>query len=438
MGLPPSPKLPGLLQAFHWILKPIDFMEKNRERFGDAFYIKVPPFGNLVFLSNPEDIREVFEGDPEIFYAGQGNELLKPFLGEFSLLVIDSSEHLKQRRLLNAPFHGPRMKVYGSLIQDEARKRMTEWAVGERKVMQSLMGEISLAVILRAVFGIEAGERFNQFQSAIHGMLEGAFSSGLLLFPIFQRRLGPLTGWSSYLRERDRLDALIYEEIETRRHLEEQGEDILSLMFRARHEDGRELSGPEIRDQLLTLLVAGHETTATALSWALHWIHSDEEIYKKLLDELQSVDNDDLVALSQLPYLNGVVKETLRIEPVVPIVARCIQKDLRIGGYDYPKGTVISPCIYLTHRREDLYPEPHLFKPERFIDKKYKSSEYLPFGGGARRCIGAAFANYEIKIVLATILREFQLKLVSSDFPGVIRHSVTLAPKGGVPMTRVL
>lgn len=412
-------------------------MEKNKKRFGDAFLIKVPPFGNLVFLSNPDAIREVFEGDPKIFFAGQGNELVKPFLGEFSLLVIDSAEHLKQRRLLNPPFHGQRMKLYGTLIQEATRSRMKTWKKGQTREVQELMGEISLAVILRAVFGLEDGPRFDQFQSALNGMLRSAFSSGLLLFPLFQRKLGPLTGWSKYLLERDKVDALIFSEIETRRHQSTSKEDILSMMFQARHDDGRELSAQEIRDQLLTLLVAGHETTASALTWALYWVHADPAVFNQLMEELTSIDGEDLAAIMQLPYLNGVVKETLRIEPIVPIVARCLQEDVRLGGYDYPKGTVLSPCIYLTHHREDLYPEPKKFKPERFIGKKYTSTEYLPFGGGVRRCIGAAFAEYEFKIALSTILKEFQLELKSKNYPGVARRSVTLAAKGGVPMTRL-
>ncbi|MDF1663057.1 MAG: cytochrome P450 [Planctomycetota bacterium] len=437
MGLPPGPKSPGFIQAFHWILRPIDFMEKNKKRFGDVFLIKVPPFGNLVFLSNPKHIKEVFEGDPDIFYAGQGNDLVKPFLGEFSLLVSDSAEHLKQRRLLNPPFHGQRMKVYGPLIQEITRSRMSQWEKGQSREIQGLMGEISLAVILRAVFGLEDSPRFNDFQDALNGMLSSAFSSGLLLLPLFQRRLGPLTGWSKYLEERDRVDALIFEEISTRRHQTTDKEDILSLMFRAHHEDGRELSAQEIRDQLLTLLVAGHETTATALSWALYWVHANPRVYSQLMEELGTVAKDDLASMMQLPYLNGVVKETLRIEPIVPIVARCLQDDVTLGGYDYPKGTVLSPCIYLTHQRDDIYPDPKTFKPERFIGKKYTSTEYLPFGGGVRRCIGAAFAEYEFKIALATILKEFQLELKSKKYPGVMRRSVTLAPKGGVPMTRI-
>jgi cytochrome P450 len=301
------------------------------------------------------------------------------------------------------------------------------------------MQKISLEVILHAVFGLSEGERYQQIQQLIINMFS-LFSNPLnatfLFIKSLQKDLGAWSPWGGFLRQRQRLDELLYQEIRDRKTQSEPlGEDILSLLISARDEAGQPMSDVELRDELMTILFGGHETTATALAWALYWIHYIPEVRQKLLQELNSIDvkNCDPAEISKLPYLNAVCCETLRIYPVLFFTfPRLVQAPMQLRGYNIPKGMVLSPCIYLVHHRPDIYPEPKRFKPERFLERQFSPYEYLPFGGGNRRCIGSAFAMFEMKLVLAKVLSRYSLELAENSPVMPVRRGVTMAPAGGV------
>ncbi|BBM85174.1 cytochrome P450 [Candidatus Uabimicrobium amorphum] len=424
---PKGPRMPSFVQTFHWFFRVYPFLTRCAERFSSPIRLKFLGFGKVVMFSDPQSIREIFLGDTNVLFAGEGNSLLEPFLGKNSLLILDQERHLRERRLLLPPFHGERMRHYGQFMQDISEKIMDKWPVGKPFAVDNYLQEISLEVILRVVFGIEDQQKFVTYKKAILALLRhmDGFGALVLFLPVLQKDLGRFSRWGRFQNDMRKFNDLIYEELKG--HSTESGEDILSLLINATYEDGSKMQPPEIRDQLLTALLAGHETTATALAWALYWLDKTPRVYQKLCEELDSVDEWDAKTLSRLPYLDAVCKETLRLNPVIPIVARRLQQDYTVNGYHLSKGTLVAPCIFLTHHREDLYPNPQEFRPERFIERKYSPYEFLPFGGGVRKCIGAAFATYEMKLVLATILRRFSIKLKNTKLK-MKRRSVVITP----------
>ena len=302
------------------------------------------------------------------------------------------------------------------------------------------MQEITLEVIMEAVFGISNSERHRQLKTRLTKTLEltggSVLRSSLLFFPALQKDF-PGSPWRNFIQRQQSIHDLLQSEIDERRtNHNTQGNDILSLLMSARDEAGNPLSDSELRDQLITLLFAGHETTATALAWAFYWIHKFPEVREKLLTELQTVsDVSDIKALNQLSYLDAVCKETLRIYPVAIITfPRITKSSVTIGNYEYPPETILAPCIYLLHHREDIYPNSKQFQPERFLEREFSNYEFMPFGGGIRRCVGDAFAPMEMKIVLATILKQYQLTLAEKQFVKPVRRGVTVAPAGGIKM----
>lgn len=302
------------------------------------------------------------------------------------------------------------------------------------------MQEISLRVILRAVFGINEGERLEQIRQLLSSMLDSfnsPLSSSLLFIQFLQQDLGAWSPWGRFLRQRQQIDELLYAEIRERREQPERsGNDILSLMMLARDEDGQPMTDIELRDELMTLLFGGHETTASSLAWAFYWIHHLPEVRDKLLQELESLARDaDPSEIARLPYLSAVCSETLRIYPTVFFaLPRIVKSPIEVMGYQFEPGIMLSACIYLTHHREELYPEPKCFKPERFLERQFSPYEYLPFGGGNRRCIGYAFALFEMKLVLATVLSLFQFALADNSPVKPVRRGITTTPSGRVPM----
>ncbi|GGA15671.1 cytochrome P450 [Okeania sp. KiyG1] len=434
----PGPKAPALIQLLQWVAKPLTFMEKCAEQYGDAFQIKLNY--PMVFISHPKAIEEILKTNPKKFDSGYGNKLLAPLVGDNSLLLLDGDRHQRHRQLLMPPFHGERMQAYGELICAIAEKVASKWVVGQPFSMRESTQEISLKVILQAVFGLQEGQRYDKLEQLLNSVLESLASSwkaSALFLKFLQVDLGSWSPWGKFIRERQEVDELVYAEIaERRQKLDPKQTDILTMLLLARDEAGGAMSDRELHDELITLLLAGHETTATALAWAFYWIHRQPEIYNKLLSELDDLgDNPDPMAVMKLPYLNAVCSETLRIYPVGIITsARIAKSPITIMGQAYPEGTALAPCIYLTHRREDLYPEPEKFKPERFLERQYSAYEFLPFGGSTRRCIGAAFAMFEMKLVLATILRHYSLALLEKRSLKIVRRGVTIAPAGGVKM----
>jgi cytochrome P450 family 110 len=437
MKLPGESQTPRLIQRLNWVFNPLQLMETSSKTHGEFFTLRLSTEQPLVFITNPQAIQEIFTTPAESFDAGRGNKLIKPLVGENSLLLIDGETHQRQRKLLTPPFHGERMKAYAQIITNITKEVISNWEIGLPISVRDSMQEISLRVILQAVFGLCEGERLTRLQKLLRSLLELSGSplrSIFTFFPILQIDLGAWSPWGRFLRQREEIYQLLYSEIvERRANFDSSRSDILSLMMSARGENGEAMTDVELRDELMTLLFAGHETTASALTWALYWIHDLPNVREKLLNELNNVDeNTDLNEVSRLPYLTAVCQETLRIYPIAMItLPRLVKTPTTIMGYEFAPGTLLTPCIYLTHRRPDLYPEPDKFKPERFLERQYSQYEYIPFGGGNRRCIGMAFAIFEMKLVLATVLSQLDLALVDNIPVKPIRRGITLAPSGG-------
>lgn len=437
MQLPAIPQSPKFIQRIQWVFNPLQLMETSARVHGEAFALCLTSDKPIVFFSNPQAIQEIFTASPETFDAGRSNQIIKPLLGENSLLLLDGVSHQRQRRLLTPPFHGERMKAYGQTIANITNQVISNFKIGTPFSVRSAMQEISLKVILETVFGLHEGERFAQLEERLSSLLDLSGSpirASMFFFPALQVDLGAWSPWGKFLHQKQQIEKLLDLEIQERRdNPDASRSDILSLMMLACDENGEPMTDEELRDELMTLLVAGHETTASALTWALYWIHRLPEVREKLLAELDNFgEHADLSEVARLPYLTAVCQETLRIYPIAMItLPRIVKKPIKISGYEFQPGTMLAPCIYLTHRRPDLYPEPQLFKPERFLERQYSQYEYIPFGGGNRRCLGMAFAMFEMKLVLATVLSNLELALVDHIPVKPIRRGVTLAPSGG-------
>ncbi|MBD2567555.1 cytochrome P450 [Anabaena lutea] len=437
MQLPGESQTSRFIQRLQWVFNPLQLMETSAKTHGDFFTLRLTTEQPIVFISNPQAIQEIFTTPPEYFDAGRGNKLIKPLVGENSLLLLDGAPHQRQRRLLTPPFHGERMKAYGQIITDMTKQVISNWQIGEPFSVRDSMQEISLKVILQAVFGLSEGERLTRLQKLTASLLDLSGSplrSAVTFFPALQIDLGAWSPWGIFLRRRAEIYQLLYTEIQERRdNFDASRSDILSLMMSARDENGEAMTDIELRDELMTLLFAGHETTASALTWALYWIHHLPKVRETLLTELNSLGkNADFNEIFRLPYLTAVCQETLRFYPIAMItLPRMVKTPTKIMGHEFEPGVLLTPCIYLTHRRPDLYPEPDQFKPERFLERQYSQYEYLPFGGGNRTCIGMAFAMFEMKLVLATVMSQLDLALVNNISVKPIRRGVTLAPSGG-------
>jgi cytochrome P450 len=397
-------------------------MERRRERHGDVFSSHFPFFGRVVYVADPTLVKQVFTGDPTVFHAGAANAtVLGDALGEHSLLTLDEGRHLSQRKLLLPPFHGAAVRRYVDVMAEATASEVGRWPVGSAFALRPRMQAITLEVILRAVFGVRDGERMDRFRELIPKL--GEHSSVLDWLPFMQRDLGGLTPAARFRKVLAAVDELIYAEIAERRALGEaatERDDVLTLLLSARHEDGAPMSDLELRDELMTLLTAGHETTATGLSWAFERLLRTPRVMERLL---ASLDDDE--------YLDAVVKETLRVRPVIVDVARKLTRPTRIGEWDLPAGVMVLPAIAAIHVRPDLYPDPHEFKPERFLDGDAESYSWIPFGGGVRRCIGASFAQVEMRVVLREVLRRVRLRADSArPERAQVRH-VTVVPARG-------
>jgi cytochrome P450 len=440
MKLPPGPQTPAFLQLIQWIADPVSYMEAAARRYGDIFTAKVlGNSGSFVFVSHPQALQQLLTNDRKQFTApGETNKMLSCLVGDYSIVMLDGDRHRRRRQLLMPPFHGDRMRNYGEIICKLTEKVASQLPTGKTFSARSAMQDISLQVILEAVFGLAEGERFQklkQLLSAISDVFRSPLTSAFLFFPWLQQDLGAWSPWGNFLRLQQQIDDLLYTEIAERRtHSDSERTDILSLLMSARDEDGNPMSDRELRDELMTLMFAGHETTATAMSWALYWIHHLPEVRQKLLQELESLgDSPEPLDIVRLPYLSAVCQETLRIYPVGMLTfPRVVREPVDLMGYSLEPGTVLVGCIYLTHQREDLYPEHQQFKPERFLERQFSPYEFITFGGGVRRCIGEALAQFEMRLVLATFLSRYQLELAEQRPEKPRRRGVTLAPAGGV------
>jgi cytochrome P450 family 135 len=419
--LPPGPRQPRTAQLLQWIGQPVRFATRCRRRFGDMFsvHIDVEPF---VFLADPEMVREVFTGGPELMHAGEANEILRPIVGSHSILLLDDARHMRQRKLMLPPFHGERMQRYRELMVEATERAMERWPRDGAFRLRPSTQAITLDVIMRAVFGVEATGEFAELRARLERMLVWAADRrGLLLGVV----LGPDHRLITQRRERmlAPVDDELYRLIRTRREADDlaEREDVLSMLLLARDEDGDGMSDAELRDELMTLLLAGHETTATSLAWAFERLVRKPEMLDRLTEEARA---------GETAYADAVVKETLRLRPVLPVVARLLTRDAEIGGRRLPKGTMVMPCIILLHRREDVYPDPEAFRPERFLERPPGTYTWIPFGGGVRRCLGASFAQFEMQVVLQTIVARARLEAAGRP-ERVARRGITLVPSGG-------
>jgi cytochrome P450 len=437
-------KSPPLVQMVHWIADPIDYMETAAQRYGDIFTTQVGwNLGPHVFVSNPQAIGQIFMGEPKQFFPFHEifKNYAKSFVGEHSLMRMENQSYRRQRQLLMPPFHGERMQAYGAQISSITEGVMSRLAQNKPFKAHDAMLDISIEVIFQVVFGLLSGERCYKLKQLLHAWLNTVSSpagASLLLLPFLQKDLGVLTPWRDFQNLTKELNELLYAEIRERRQQNDpSGTDILTLLLSAKDSENVGMTDEELYDELLTLLAAGHETTATAMAWMLYWVHSHPEVHNKLLEELDTLDDfPDPMAISRLPYLTAVCSETLRIYPVSALnFPYLVREPIELMGYPLAPGTTVVPCIYLTHHRQDLYPEPDRFKPERFLERQFSAYEYFPFGGGIRRCVGAALAQFQIKLVLATILLRYQLALSDNHIVRPQnRLGIVLAPAGGVKM----
>jgi cytochrome P450 len=429
-ALPPGPRVPAVLQTLAWALAPTWVMDRCAGRVGEAFTLTFFPSGmKLVMISDPQAVKTVFTAPPEVAPSGAGNSPVAPVMGPSSVIVLTGPEHMRQRKLLLPPFHGERMREYADVIVEATRRDMAGWPLGSPMSVLPQTRGITLEVILRAVFGVEA-ERMDPLRDAIGGLLAPMRTLPLLRAALTRPSLERPGG--AFGQALDRLDRVIYEEIGRRREqadLQERG-DILSLLMQARDEAGEPMSDAELRDELVTLLLAGHETTATSVAWAIERLVRHPRKLARLVAEIDAggAEGPD-------EYMTAVVNETLRVRPVVPIVVRVLQQELQVGSYRLPLGTRVTPAIYLTNRNPRVYEEPREFRPERFLQDGPDTFSWIPFGGGIRRCIGASFAQLEMKLILRTILSELEPSLPAGRGgqrdERIRRRAITLVPAAG-------
>lgn len=435
--LPPGPGTPSWWQLWRFTHEPLALLDEGRSRWGDAFTLNIGGYGRFVMLSDPEAVREVFRGEPESLHSGEANEIFRASLGPSSVLLLDEAPHQRQRRVLVPPLKGERMRAFFEAMRDETLAAAARWPKGTPFAALPDMRKITLRVILRTGLGIAAGPELDAFERKVETML----ASGRQRHAVIMMKVVPIhrlskSRWVPFFRQLNDLNDLLFAFIAARRRGEKPPvtENVLDELLAARHEDGDPLNDQEVRDALFTILIAGHDTTALALSWALAEIVPRAEVMARVRDELREVAGGLPPTADQLPkleYLDGAIREALRLRPVVPFVVRLTKRPFTAGGREYPPGVVLCPCAYLVHRRADLFPEPEQFRPERYGERKYGPHEWFPFGGGQRVCLGMPFALYEMKVVLATLFSRVPLRRPEGARSRAIRIGVVLGPDDG-------
>jgi cytochrome P450 len=421
--LPDGPRYPRIVQAWLWLKKPTWFLDRCSRAYGDVFTMRLPLAMNLVHIASPELVKAVF-GDNDVLCAGAANAvILEPLLGPHSVLVLDGPEHLQQRKLILPAFHGDRMRAWEATVRDITRAQTARWPVGKPFALRPSMQSITLDVIVRVVFGVDGSARGSELRRHIL-TLTGIGRNPFMLLATRDRRLGPYAPWVRFIRARDALHAVLAAEIQQRRHASdlEQRSDVLSQLLQARDDQGRAMTDDEVRDELVTLLFAGHETTATSLAWAFDLLLHNPRVLSRLMAELDGGGSQ---------YLDATIMETLRVRPVVALVDRHVREATRIGEHTIPAGAVVCPNIYLTQRRKDLYEDPAAFRPERFTGQTPPAFGWFPFGGGIRRCLGASFATFEMRIVIPEVLHAVALRPAARRPARIRRESVTFVPADG-------
>jgi cytochrome P450 len=419
--LPPGPRYPKAIQTLGWWSRPIAFLERSRARFGKRFTVRLlatPPF---VMLSDPDEVRELFTAPPEVLHPGEGARILEPIVGRHSVILLDEGDHLEQRKLMLPAFHGEKMQRLSGLMAEVAERTVAGWPNGEAVALHSRFQDLTLEIILRAVFGLDPGGRLDALRERLTAILAFGERPASLLPPL---QLGGRGPWEKLARVKGEVDALVFELIEERRPDDAERDDVLAMLLAARHEDGSPMSPEELRDELMTLLVAGHETTASELAWAFERLARNPAVLDRLRDEIDADDGD--------AYLTATIQETLRRRPVLPNAApRLVKQPIEIGGWTYPAGVCVVANAYLIHHDPALYPDPYVFRPERFLNEGPGTYTWIPFGGGRRRCLGASFATLEMKIVLRAVLRAKEVRRVDDRLELSRRRGITLSPGRG-------
>jgi cytochrome P450 len=428
VSLPPGPSAPPAVQTLRWLHRPIEFMDSCRRRHGDSFSVKFLGFVTpMVMISDPESIRALYRSRENGLPPGR-TVALEPVMGARSVLLLEGAEHLSRRKLMLPPFHGERMRRYESVIAEAAVAEIESWPAGTRFAIHPRMQAVTLEVILRAVFGVTDPARLERLRGLLSTMLANMASPMLQLRVLISRRIGRGDPIGDVRRQTETVDEVLYAEIAERRAdpALDQRDDILSMLVAARFEDGEPMEDSELRDQLITLLLAGHETTATALAWTVDLLLRNPGPMARLRAEIDAGETDE--------YLRAVISEGLRLRPVVPIAGRRLGSELRVGDHVLPAGTDVTPAIWLAHTRAESYPEPLEFRPERFLTDPPETYSWIPFGGGVRRCLGAAFAEFEMRIVLRELLARCELRGARSAPERIARRNITFSPRDGTPV----
>ncbi|HUZ28442.1 MAG TPA: cytochrome P450 [Solirubrobacteraceae bacterium] len=423
-ALPPGPRYPAALQMVGFWSRPLAFLEQCRARYGRRFTIRLPLTPPFVMLTDPEDVKQVFTAPADVLHPGSGARVLEPVIGRHSVILLDEAAHMEQRKLMLPAFHGERVERLTDLVESVTEREVASWPSDQSVHLHGRLQQLTLEIILRAVFGLEPGPRMEALRDRLGAMLKFGEKPISLLPPTnpdgvparVLQRVGP---FATFVRVQREADTLIFGLIDERRRQADQQDDVLSLLLAATHEDGSPMSDQELRDELLTLLVAGHETTASTLAWGFDRLSGHPEVVDRLRE-----DGDD--------YLGATIHEIMRRRPVIPNVApRLVVEPIEVGGWSYPQGVCLVPNAYLIHHDPEIYPEPYEFRPERFLDKPPGTYTWIPFGGGRRRCLGASFAMLEMKVVLGAVLRQRDLMPVGTRFALPQRRNITVTPANG-------
>jgi cytochrome P450 len=421
--LPPGPRMPSALQTIGWWSRPTAFAERCRARYGGRFTIRLLGQSPFVLISDPEEIKQIFQAPPEVLHPGEGARILEPIVGPNSVILLDEGPHMRQRKLLLPAFHGEKMQRLSGLMSELAEREVSAWPLEQPVALHPHVQRLTLEIILRAVFGLERGAQLDELRDLLTEIL--AFGeSPISLLPPAQRLLKGRGPVGRMERIGARADELIFGLIEERRGEDGEGDDVLSLLLGARDEDGEPMTPAELRDELVTALVAGHETTASQLAWAFERIAREPEVQTRLHGELDDGADD--------AYLTATINEILRRRPVLPNAEpRLVKQPIEIGGVHYEPGVVLFASAYLVHHDPSIYPDPYAFRPERFLEQPPGTYTWIPFGGGRRRCIGASFAQLEMKLVLRAALERHQLRPASAVPEVTRRRGIAFSPSGG-------
>jgi cytochrome P450 len=414
--------MPVFLQGMGWWNRPTSFMERCRARYGKRFTIRLPAQPPFVMISEPEEIKQIFMAPPDVLHPGEGAGILEPVVGRHSVILLDEQPHMTQRKLLLPAFHGDKMQKLTGLMEELSEREVATWPTNRPFELHPRFQALTLEIILRAVFGLDAGERLEALRDQMTKILEFGTSMASVNMRL-QRNFGGFGPYAHFVKARDVADELVYEQIDERRADNDGRDDVLSMLIEARHEDGSEMSREEIRDELMTALVAGHETTASELAWAFEQLAREPRVLSRLHEEIDSGDGD--------AYLTATIQETLRRRPVLPQAEpRLVKKPIQVGDWTYQPGAILAANAWLVHHDPDIYPEPFAFRPERFLDEQPGTYTWIPFGGGRRRCLGAAFAMLEMKVAMRAALKRYTIRQ-GGEFERTRRRAITISPRRG-------